>query len=1131
MPNYNVDDILEEVRRKREFGHEPERRSPPEECPPRRRDYPDWDAPRYAPQPPREERGYDYSAPPPERSRWDAPRSAPPYDAPPRRREEDYDAYRREEYRRARYEPEPYAREEDYPPPRRDRYREDGYDAYRREEYEPPRTRRREYESYPEDYGYAPREERRPAGGYDYDRPLPSAPTVAETRTARVQTPVDPVPVPPPASPPPTVRRRTPKPSMDDLLQNFGEGVGLGKGLDPDQPLNTARRRTSVMSQTEPQPDMQSSAPLYSPVVSSAVGAQTGFPNAGGGVFSFHFSPPPASPSPDTPMQATGSFSYTPAYSSLSEEPFCRNSHSEPSYQPPASPVYTPPEPSYHPPASPVYTPPEPSYQPPASPVYTPPEPSYQPPASPGYTPPEPSYQPPASPVYTPPEPSYQAPASPVYTPPEPSYQAPASPVSPEPVVSAPEQPERPLKTASFIPDPVFAPSVPVEAPEIPEVPKESRLSFDSVSSAAAPVPPKPAVPSFTPPEEEFPGEPVQKEGSTRVSTRPESELLHRTPIGSAPIPLAPGDIQDDSIADSRYEDDEEERRSILGEIKHLRMSLGIRIGATSAAFLGLFYFGMAYLNPAVPTFPFMWAEGDTMRTFLIVNLLLMAGAMLVNSQTIGGGLVGLCTLRADGDSLIALSMLASVAQGVALVITPSAADFGNGVHLYFCIPVFGMLLNLLGRLMQAKRIEIGGRMACADGDKHVMRTVKSEDFSHELSRGIQSDPPEIAYAVKTRYVTGFLDASYAHDYAHGLTRILAFVALGASILVSFLTYYLFLDTTIYTTLSVCAALLAVCAPATTTIVSNLPMLRAAGRLKKCGAAIAGYPVVEEYNDVKAVTFRARELFPEDSISLSAMKVFQENQIESAILDAASLICATDSPLASIFKSMINSNDSVLKPVENVVYEDEMGLSAWVEGKRVLIGNAQLMRNHGVATPSRDYEQRVAGEGKEILYLANSGDLIALFALSYTPNHRVSAQMQELAAANMALIVHTTDPIITPAWLATMFHYPEKLIRIIPSALHADYDRMTAPRGRAQASILYSGTIMSMLRALGMIGRIKASVTVGVACQLMEILVGYAVITFFAFFVGMSYLAFYFILIYQLIWTLAVVLVGSLRRI
>ena len=613
-----------------------------------------------------------------------------------------------------------------------------------------------------------------------------------------------------------------------------------------------------------------------------------------------------------------------------------------------------------------------------------------------------------------------------------------------------------------------------------------------------------------------------------------ESDTLYHAPMPR--IALRPEDTQDDVDYDADGNpidaaSSEDERRAILHDIKRVRVGLTVRLGLTLAAFLGLFYLGLSYINPDVPAPPFMWAEGETMRTFLIINVAILAIIMLVNSSVVGGGLVSLFTFKADNDSLVSLALVASVVQGVALIITPDAANVGEGIHLYYCIPVLGLLFNLLGKHMMMRRIAINGRLVLGEGEKYVMRTIQSEDFSRELSRGLPTELPEITYSVKTKYVSSFLQASYAQDYAESINRVLVLICLLASIAVSVISYFVVETGSVYLSMSILSGLLAICAPFTATLVGNMPMLRAARKLQKCNAVIAGYPVVEEYSAVKAATFKVKELFPEDSISLSAMKVFQENLIEQAILDAASVICATDSPLAPIFKNMIASNEKILKAVENIVYEDEMGLSAWVDGKRVLIGNAQLMHNHGIQTPSRDYEERYVGEGKQILYLSNSGELTAMFALTYSANPRVAAQMKELADHGVSLIVHSTDPNLTAKKLSQLYNYPEPYIKIVPASLHADYDRLIAPRTRARASIIYNGTIMSMFRALGIIPRIKSAVTAGTVCQLLSTLIGFAIISFFAVFAGMSNISFTVLLCYQLAWTVVTVAVSNLRKI
>ena len=90
------------------------------------------------------------------------------------------------------------------------------------------------------------------------------------------------------------------------------------------------------------------------------------------------------------------------------------------------------------------------------------------------------------------------------------------------------------------------------------------------------------------------------------------------------------------------------------------------------------------------------------------------------------------------------------------------------------------------------------------------------------------------------------------------------------------------------------------------------------------------------------------------------IKTFGQRRIDEAILDAASVVCSCETTLADIFLQVIEGKQDILKPVDSVVYEDGMGLSAWVDSKRVLIGNRELMLNHGVDIPSKDYEERYA---------------------------------------------------------------------------------------------------------------------------------------------------------------------------
>ena len=46
--------------------------------------------------------------------------------------------------------------------------------------------------------------------------------------------------------------------------------------------------------------------------------------------------------------------------------------------------------------------------------------------------------------------------------------------------------------------------------------------------------------------------------------------------------------------------------------------------------------------------------------------------------------------------------------------------------------------------------------------------------------------------------------------------------------------------------------------------------------------------------------------------------------------------------LANVFRQITGGDSKLLRPVDTLVYEDGMGISAWVDNKRVLIGSRDL---------------------------------------------------------------------------------------------------------------------------------------------------------------------------------------------
>ncbi|MEG1044678.1 MAG: hypothetical protein RSF81_07905, partial [Oscillospiraceae bacterium] len=221
---------------------------------------------------------------------------------------------------------------------------------------------------------------------------------------------------------------------------------------------------------------------------------------------------------------------------------------------------------------------------------------------------------------------------------------------------------------------------------------------------------------------------------------------------------------------------------------------------------------------------------------------------------------------------------------------------------------------------------------------------------------------------------------------------------------------------------------------------------------------------------------------------------------------------------------------NLIKDVDNLIYEDEMGISAWVDGKRVLIGNRQLVANHGINPPDIAYENKFKRDGREVVYLANSGELTAMFVISYKGSEEMADYLNELAIKGVSLSVYTTDPNITSKKIEEIFEYPANLITIMSSKVHAEFNEVACDRDKAPAKIIYTGTLIAKIKAICAVISGKSAIVLGTILQLVGIIFGYAIVAFLSFTGKMTMLSFEMLIAYQLIWGFLVSALPSMRK-
>ena len=581
------------------------------------------------------------------------------------------------------------------------------------------------------------------------------------------------------------------------------------------------------------------------------------------------------------------------------------------------------------------------------------------------------------------------------------------------------------------------------------------------------------------------------------------------------------------------------DKESVINDMKGIKTGLLIRLVLLIVLFGISLYLTLSLTNTSLSLPSFMHPE-TKLRNFMIVNTAVVGIAALVCSNTFGGGLISLLKLKADCDALPAMSVAAVLAQGVCFIIKPSLlkmtiesttqTDYTINValSLFFPIAILILLFNIIGKIMTILRIQNNFKMVASDRMKYSLNMLENKALLNEWTANFDMEEYLVAYPVKTRFLSRFLEYSYSQDYAENMSVTLAPVSILAAAFISILSYVFNDD--IAVAISTFAAALCICTPLTSTIAANWPMLRLSNKLTPIGAMVAGYESISTFAETEGIVVKASDIFPSENVTLHAIKAFDQSKIDSVILDAASVVCSTKGILSGVFLQIIGSDKNLLRPVENVTYEDCMGLSAWVDGKRVLVGNRELMIHHGVSVPSMDYEKRYVKDSKNIIYLSNSGELSAMFVISYNANDEVTAQLDKLADNGMFLIVETSDPNITAEKIHQAYDFPLEQIQIMPAKNTSQYRSMTEEKTSAPAHIGYIGGARTMIRTICDCMTVKTAISQGVVIQMASLIIGYGIIAIFSLVGELGMINFTHLIIYQLFWTLLILIIPNIKK-
>ena len=315
---------------------------------------------------------------------------------------------------------------------------------------------------------------------------------------------------------------------------------------------------------------------------------------------------------------------------------------------------------------------------------------------------------------------------------------------------------------------------------------------------------------------------------------------------------------------------------------------------------------------------------------------------------------------------------------------------------------------------------------------KHAVNLIDDTEESKEIVGNIFEEEEEtfLCYSKKTINVKGFMKnwaRKTPNDKIAGLTLA---ISVALAIAITIIAFFLIPCET-PTLLSIFAISFCLCMAPSMYLPYSLPTKVMVDGLKYYDSTISGFNAAIALSQCNSIVVKASDLFPSGSVILHKMNPLSANRIDSSIAKAAALTIKAESPLANIFKDIIKDQTGNLPKVEDIKYENRLGISGWVGNERVLIGNRTLLENHNVKTPSLDSERAVLSSGYYPVYLAVGGVPCLLFVVQYVADPNVKYELCRLCNTGATVVVNSTDPNITKNLICDTFDLYEDCVEML----------------------------------------------------------------------------------------------------
>lgn len=481
------------------------------------------------------------------------------------------------------------------------------------------------------------------------------------------------------------------------------------------------------------------------------------------------------------------------------------------------------------------------------------------------------------------------------------------------------------------------------------------------------------------------------------------------------------------------------------------------------------------------------------------LSIVVLFATFIFGSSVTQPGIENMRKKNFSFDSAVTCLVLAGILTSASMFFDLSG--MGETFSVYTAAITLLVVICCLSRAIESARATNALKTATVKRQKNLytIQSIEDETTAQNIGRILAGENPDLKYSCKTAFPQGFVHNTFSHNPADRFTRTFFPIAAGLSAIVGIITGIIYKNVPMGT--SAFMACLLISFPLSIMPSLNISLYSLNKKLSKKNACIVGYTSARNIEKTNAVVIDSTDLFDVEKCNFHGMKDYGTVRVDDIILYAAAMFTNSKGPLSHVFdKAILGDKNELLPEVEDLCYEERLGLSGWINGEKVLIGNRNLLINHNMEAPPKGPEIACLKEGKKIFYIAIDSTVAAMLVVEYAKNEQMKKHLKSLDKHGITVVVTTNDCNIDEDFLSLQFNMPRESFKVV-----GDYEGglldgyINKERAFAPAKLIHDGTSSSFFETFSSAIAYSSGIKITLAVQTIMMFLSLIIIAIFAF--------------------------------